>query len=140
MIFANMRIRGYNMVVNVLGTEYNVIFDTLAENNMYKQCDGYCDFYDKEIHVRKHIKEDADHDEMTISEKSMRIYENKCLRHELIHAFMFESGLDCNSNNVEGWARNEEMVDWMAIQMPKIMDVYESVSNSWNYDDKGVKK
>lgn len=36
--------------------------------------------------------------------------------------------------------RNEEMVDWMAIQMPKIMDVYESVSNSWNYDDKGVKK
>ena len=53
---------------------------------------------------------------------------------------MFESGLDCNSNNVEGWARNEEMVDWMAIQMPKIMDVYESVSNSWNYDDKGVKK
>ena len=42
-----MRIRGYNMVVNVLGTEYNVIFDTLAENNMYKQCDGYCDFYDK---------------------------------------------------------------------------------------------
>ena len=58
----------------------------------------------------------------------------------MIHAFMFESGLDCNSNNVEGWARNEEMVDWMAIQMPKIMDVYESVSNSWNYDDKGVKK
>lgn len=111
----------------MLGTKYTVIFDTLAENNRYKQYDGYCDFYVKEIHVRKHVEDDTDHDEMTIPVKSMKIYEKKCLCHELIHAFLFESGLDCNSSDIDGWARNEEMIDWMAIQMPKIMFAYESV-------------
>lgn len=115
------------MKVNVLGTQYTVIFNTLAENNRYKQCDGYCDFHVKEIHVRKHNDDDTDHDEMTIPEKSMKIYEKKCLRHELIHAFLFESGLDCNSGDIDGWARNEEMIDWMAIQMPKIMAAYDSI-------------
>ena len=51
------------------------------------------------------------------------------LRHELIHAFLFESGLDQNSNLCESWAINEEMVDWMAIQMPKIMNIYDSITN-----------
>lgn len=115
------------MKVNVLGTQYTVIFNTLAENNRYKQCDGYCDFHVKEIHVRKHKDDDVDRDEMTIPEKSMKIYEKKCLRHELIHAFLFESGLDCNFGDIDGWARNEEMIDWMAIQMPKIMAAYDSI-------------
>ena len=83
------------MKVNVLGTQYTVIFNTLAENNRYKQCDGYCDFHVKEIHVRKHKDDDVDRDEMTIPEKS-------------IHAFLFESGLDCNFGDIDGWARNEE--------------------------------
>lgn len=78
------------MKINVLGTEYEVIYDTLADD-------------------------------------SMCIYEQKVLCHELIHAFMYESGLDVNSNNIEQWAMNEEMIDWMAIQMPKIMEAYESV-------------
>ncbi|MCR0349351.1 hypothetical protein DWW36_12255 [Erysipelotrichaceae bacterium AF15-26LB] len=115
------------MKVNVLGTQYTVIFDTLAENNRYKRCDGYCDFYVKEIHVRKHMNDDADCDEMTIPEGSMKIYEKKCLRHELIHAFLFESGLDSNTSDIDGWARNEEMIDWMAIQMPKIMAAYNGI-------------
>ena len=115
------------MKVNVLGTQYTVIFNTLAENNRYKQCDGYCDFHVKEIHVRKHKDDDVDRDEMTIPEKSIKIYEKKCLRHELIHAFLFESGLDCNFGDIDGWARNEEMIDWMAIQMPKIMAAYDSI-------------
>ena len=51
------------------------------------------------------------------------------LRHELIHAFLFESGMDQSSAAHEAWAVNEEMIDWMAIQMPKIMAAYESVTN-----------
>ena len=35
----------------------------------------------------------------------------KVIRHELVHAFLFESGLSVNS-----WADNEEIVDWIAIQ------------------------
>jgi hypothetical protein len=35
-----------------------------------------------------------------------------------------ESGLNASSNSVEGWARNEEMVDWFAIQMPKLIKTF----------------
>ena len=45
------------------------------------------------------------------------------MRHELIHAFLFESGLAENSN----WARNEEMVDWIARQFPKMAKTFQEV-------------
>ena len=41
-------------------------------------------------------------------------------RHEIIHAFLFESGLDISSGKADNWAVNEEMVDWFCIQIPKI--------------------
>ena len=42
------------------------------------------------------------------------------LVHELVHAFLYESGLSINSLSPSGWASNEEMTDWMAIQGPKL--------------------
>lgn len=113
------------MKVNILGTEYDLILDTLAENKRYEDCAGYCDALKKEIHVRHYTKDDKDNDEFTSA--CCSTYEDKNIRHEIIHAFMYESGLWSNSNNIECWAMNEEMVDWFAIQMPKIMKVYENV-------------
>lgn len=53
-----------------------------------------------------------------------RKFEKIWLRHELIHAFLYESGLHSNANKGETpWPLNEEMVDWIAIQLPKIMRV-----------------
>ena len=49
------------------------------------------------------------------------------LRHEIIHAFLNESGLSDSSNSVEAWAKNEEMVDWFAIQSPKIFKVFQDL-------------
>lgn len=40
---------------------------------------------------------------------------------------MYESGLGYDSHDIENWAMNEEMTDWFAIQMPKIMQAYESI-------------
>lgn len=117
------------MKVNVLGTEYEVIRDTLRENDKYENCGGYVDCYKKEIHVRKHTHDDADFDNMALCDESMILCENQCLRHELMHAFMYESGLDANSNFSDSWATNEEMIDWIAIQMPKITAAYDSVVN-----------
>jgi hypothetical protein len=42
----------------------------------------------------------------------------------VIHAYLSESGLNSSSNGVDCWARNEEMVDWFAIQMPKIVKTF----------------
>lgn len=52
--------------------------------------------------------------------ETLVVYSKKTLRHEITHAFLFESGLEDNSNEADAWARNEEMVDWIAFQGPKI--------------------
>ena len=36
-------------------------------------------------------------------------------------------GLTSSSNGVDCWARNEEMVDWIAIQYPKIKKVFQQL-------------
>jgi hypothetical protein len=50
------------------------------------------------------------------------------MRHEILHAFLYESGLRENSNKVYAWAENEEMVDWIAIQFPKIEKIYKELN------------
>lgn len=53
-------------------------------------------------------------------------YNKKVLRHEIIHAFLRESGLSGNSMQYDGaWAQCEEMVDWIAIQFPKILKAFQ---------------
>ena len=47
-------------------------------------------------------------------------YKKQVTRHELIHAFLFESGLGC-----ESWGGNEEIVDWIAFQFPKMLHAFE---------------
>lgn len=56
-------------------------------------------------------------------------YQRKILRHEVLHAFMFESGLDCNIYHPSGQVggHEEQMVDWFAVQYPKIRRVYEEL-------------
>jgi hypothetical protein len=51
--------------------------------------------------------------------------EKTTLRHEIIHAFIAESGLRGSSLDVSHWALNEEMVDWFALQLPKMLSVFE---------------
>ncbi len=102
--------------VNILGTEYEIISQTEDENPKLKDANGLCEMYAKKIIVRD-IKPTDD----TID--NLDAYKRKVLRHELIHAFLEESGLSYNSE----WANNEEMVDWMAIQFSKIQKVFEEL-------------
>lgn len=95
------------MTVNILGTEYRRSDPILGD------CDGYIDTSVKLI-VVKDMERDAK------SKKDLESYKKQVLRHEIIHAFLFESGLDGSSGAREAWATNEEMVDWFAIQSPKI--------------------
>lgn len=54
-------------------------------------------------------------------------YAKSCLRHEIVHAFLNESGLKESASKCDIWSKNEEMVDWIAIQFPKILKVYEQL-------------
>ena len=63
------------------------------------------------------------------SKETLRKCMQETLRHEIVHAFFNESGLKESSNGCEsGWAKNEEMVDWIALQLPKIYKACESVN------------
>ena len=108
------------MKIEILGTIYKVEFKTNKQDKRLQNCDGYCDYSIKTIVVIKRKKEDAD----IMDVENLKIVDNRTLRHEIIHAFMYESGLWCNSEKSINWAMNEEMTDWFAIQSPKIFKVY----------------
>lgn len=113
--------------VNILGMEYQIFIKSDEEIAKALNCgvgeqSGYCDPYINEISICSYnTLDDIDKD------KKINILQNQTLRHEIIHAFMYESGLWADSNNVENWAMNEEMIDWFAIQSPKIFKVFEEL-------------
>lgn len=103
-------------IVEVLGAYYRVYFRSNKEDPKLELADGYCDYTTREIVVRK----DFDEDMQNLGD--LQAYQNKILRHEIIHAFMAESGLVEHS-----MINNEETVDWMASQFYKI---YEAIENT----------
>lgn len=109
---------------NVLGTEYKIEVHKISEDNELKNngWGGYCNEILKLIVVAD-VNEEEYYDNCTDDEKEMIIKET--LRHELTHAFLNESGLSNNSLQYSsGWAKNEEMVDWFALQSPKIFTLF----------------
>lgn len=57
--------------------------------------------------------------------KEQRSFRRKeVLRHEIVHAFLAESGLQADTSKARAWAMNEEMVDWIARQGPKIFQTF----------------
>lgn len=101
------------MKINVLGTEYTVEERNVETDEKLAEADGYSDHTSKECIVDEMKKSN----EMTL--KNIELYKKSVTRHEIIHAFLHESGLDVCS-----WAHNEEMVDWLAIQFPKLYEAF----------------
>lgn len=105
--------------VNILGTDYKMRFVADGTDRLGDfAADGYVDTTIKEI-VIGHFKPD------NRSMQDLDTYQKKVMRHEIIHAFFYESGLWNNSADVSGWAINEEMVDWLAIQHSKLHTAFE---------------
>lgn len=101
--------------VEVLGVTYKIFTEvTESDNSRIKGLDGYCDCAN-ELGHKIYI---ADFSE------ERKAYEAEVIRHELVHAFLYESGLDTQST----WARDEELVDWIAIQFPKMSKAFKSIS------------
>lgn len=107
------------MRVNVLGTEYNVeLLEERDKTMKAMNCDGYVDTSVKEIKVLK-IKSDGD----VTKQKNPIKYQDTILRHEIIHAFLFESGIDLGMQ-----FHSEECVDFFAMQFPKLVKMFEEAN------------
>ena len=109
--------------VEILGTNYEIQYRTKWQDIKLKKVDGYCDYSTKTIVCIKRTEKDKD----VMDLADLKAIDRRILRHEIIHAFMYESGLWCNSYEVSCWAENEEMTDWFAIQSPKIFEVYKNL-------------
>lgn len=107
----------------ILGTQYSVITGvSFQKDSELKGRFGYCSFVERKIVIGDLATCDTWKNE---SENIRKMQERLTLRHEIIHAFLNESGLNSSANEVDCWARNEEMIDWIAIQYPKIKKVYQ---------------
>lgn len=103
------------MKVNILGTEYTINKKSEKEDTYLQKCDGYCDKTSKKI-VVKTVDESNELD-------NYEMYLKKVMRHEIIHAYLFESGLHENWRHEE-WGQDETTIDWFAVQSPKIFESF----------------
>lgn len=113
--------------VNILGTEYaieKVAFDKEPAFSR-RNIDGYCDGQLKKIvHCDMTTHPNMEYE----PEEFCRACEKSTLRHEIVHAFLNESGLmESSAQYTGGWSQNEEMVDWFALQSPKIFKVFQEL-------------
>ena len=104
-------------IVNVLGTHYMIKESNKVDDQNLERGDGYCD------HSTKTIVIDTFQDSPG-SLDNLDEYKKHVIRHELIHAFLFESGL-----GAESWGTNEEIVDWIAYQFPKLQKAFEETNS-----------
>lgn len=97
--------------VNILGARWSIRERSESEDKRLEGCDGYCDWTTRTIVVEREVPG-------TLGD--MEAYIRKVLRHEIVHAFLLESGLHEGSHCAEMWSCDEEMVDWFARQGQKI--------------------
>lgn len=105
------------MKINILGSEWTIVERSEAEDKNLENADGYCDWTTRTIVIER---------EITGSLGNMEYYIRKVKRHEIVHAFLEESGLAECTTAPEAWARNEEMVDWLARIGPKLYEAWEA--------------
>ncbi len=106
--------------VDILGTEYAIKSKSVKDCPYLNDVDGFADYTTKEIVIAR-FKIEND------SFGNLASYMKKCIRHEIIHSFLAESGLTHNSLESKSWAMNEEMVDYFAHQTPRMFKVFEEL-------------
>ena len=104
------------MKANILGTDYTIVVSDL-NNYALKDADGITFQYEKNITLRgkEYLLDDADAEEL----KQARF--DDVLRHELFHAFCFESGVD--------YDEDERLTDFVAKTIPKLERVFYDIKN-----------
>ena len=100
--------------INILGTEYTIEPRNLKDENY----DGFTDNTNKLIVIRSDNQNNVG---------DFDFLQKKQLRHGIIHAFLSESGLQCNWQHMEQFGHDETTVDWFAIQSPKIFEVFKGL-------------
>ena len=103
------------MKINILGTDYDYDIVKHEDDSRLRENSGFTDTYEKAIRVAFDYCEGAPDSIRNINE-----FLAKVKRHEIVHAFFFESGMS-------DWYADVSLVDWLAIQFPKLLKAFEEV-------------
>lgn len=104
------------MKINILGSEWDVEYRNAdIDPILQDENGGYTDPSINLIVISNKGKDDNVVDFGKI--------QKRYLRHEIIHAFLFESGLGFNLEHCK-FGHEETMIDWIAIQFPKILKAF----------------
>ena len=104
--------------VPILGEEWTVRIVSEASDPRFKKlnCDGFCDWSTKEMIVNNGDPKEA----WSIGDPKNNILHS--IKHELVHAYMFASGLAGDWEHKNEFGQEETVVDWVAWQMEKMAD------------------
>lgn len=87
------------MIINILGTDYEIKKVPFIENDMA----GKTDFFEKKIYLIETEEQES----------------SIVLKHEIMHAFFFEAGL-------YKYSQDEILVEFFALQFDKIKKLFET--------------
>ena len=108
--------------VDILGSKWTIKY--VDDDPEFEQANGYTNDAAREI-VIENVK--TSDDPLSFDMQSQYTNQKRVLRHELIHAYLYESGLGDSSNSCDAWAVNEEMVDWFARNIPKMIITFKEL-------------
>lgn len=110
--------------VNVLGVPWKIVIKKFEDDPYFDKhsANGYCSTPDREVCICENRTWPGEQDE---SESFHINVMKQTLRHELTHAFLYESGLYDSGHRTNCWSRDEEIVDWIAIQGQKLYRLWQ---------------
>ena len=109
-------------IVDILGSKWTIKY--VDDDPAFEQANGITNDAAREITIENVKMTD---DPLDFDMQSQYNNQKRVLRHELIHAYLFESGLGDSSNSCDAWAVNEEMVDWFARTIPKMIATFKEL-------------
>lgn len=92
-------------IISILGELWKINFNVKIDDD----ADAQTNPHERVINIADDIVDGAD--------------VKRIIRHEIIHAFMFESGLGFNFEH-KPIGQDETTIDWFAIQYPKIKTIF----------------
>lgn len=92
--------------IDILGKKYLI----LKNEELPENVDGVCDKYGRIIKIAP-----AEKMKNPLAPGQEHKRKKAVLRHEIIHAFLFESGL-------ESYCDDEVLVDWLTLKLPEIVE------------------
>ena len=107
-------------IIKVLDTDYTIYVDNNRNYLDKFNADAVTDEVAKTIHIYNIFLDVED------NEKSKEEVFKREIRHEIIHAFIYECGLSTNISEEEGWPASESMVDFWESQYYKIGKIFEN--------------